>query len=301
MPSSPTVTGRFAPSPSGPLHAGSLIAAIGSYLSARSQGGRWLLRLEDVDEGRVRPGAADTILRQLEALALDWDGPVQTQAARKNIYQDALKALREKGLAYPCACTRQEIRSFGTRYPGTCRQGLAAGRQPRSWRLRVPDVLPPWEDRFHGRQDTPAPQGDPVLLRADGYFAYVLACVVDDGVQGVSEVVRGGDLLIITGMQRHLQSALALPHPQYGHLPLLYNADGSKLSKSADSPPWAGDPSQAWEETLRLLGWTTPAGLQGASAVEWRDWALMRMAERQPLYRIAATGPHQQTALSWPS
>ncbi len=300
MPSTPTVVGRFAPSPSGPRHAGSLLAAIGSALSVRSQGGRWLLRLEDVDAGRVRPGAAGAILRQLEALALDWDGPVLTQAARKERYQDALKALQEQGAAYPCACTRQDIRGFGARYPGTCRQGLAHGRQPRSWRLRVPDTLPPWEDRFHGRQDTPAPQGDPVLLRADGYFAYILVCVVDDGAQGVSEVIRGGDLLSITGVQRHLQNALNLPHPQYGHLPLLRNAEGRKLSKSADSPAWTGDPSHAWEETLRALGWTTPAGLRGASAGTWRDWALARMAEGQPLYRVSAdaTGPRRRTALS---
>jgi glutamyl-Q tRNA(Asp) synthetase len=287
MPCTHTVTGRFAPSPSGPLHAGSLIAAIGSYLSARSQGGRWLLRLEDVDEGRVRPGAADIILRQLEALALDWDGPVQTQSSRKAVYQEALAALQAQSMVYPCACTRQEIRGFGERYPGICRSGLAPGRQTRSWRLRVPDILPPWEDRFHGRQQPPAPQGDPILLRADGYFAYILACVVDDGAQGVSEVIRGSDLLALTDTQRYLQSALDLPHPQYGHLPLLCNADGRKLSKSADSPAWTGDPSQAWEETLRLLGWTTPAGLQGASAVEWRDWARTRMAEGRPLYRIA--------------
>ncbi len=287
MPCTHTVTGRFAPSPSGPLHAGSLIAAIGSYLSARSQGGRWLLRLEDVDEGRVRPGAADIILRQLEALALDWDGPVQTQSSRKVVYQEALAALQAQSMVYPCACTRQEIRGFGERYPGICRPGLPPGRQTRSWRLRVPDLLPPWEDRFHGPQQLPAPQGDPILLRADGYFAYILACVVDDGAQGVSEVIRGSDLLALTDTQRYLQSALDLPHPQYGHLPLLCNADGRKLSKSADSPAWTGDPSQAWEETLRLLGWTTPAGLQGASAVEWRDWARTRMAEGQPLYRIA--------------
>ena len=288
MPSTPTVTGRFAPSPSGPLHAGSLIAAVGSYLSARSQGGCWRLRLEDVDEGRVRAGAAGAILRQLEAMALDWDGPVLTQSPRKAIYQEALTALQTKGMVYPCACTRQEIRGIGERYPGVCRQGLASGRQTRSWRLRVPDTLPLWEDRFHGWQDTPAPQGDPVLLRADEYFAYILACVVDDGEQGISEVIRGGDLLTLTGVQRYLQSALELPYPQYGHLPLLCNADGRKLSKSLDSPTWAGEPSQAWEETLRLLGWMTPAGLHGAPAVEWRDWALSRMAGGQLLYRITS-------------
>lgn len=287
MPSTPTVTGRFAPSPSGPLHAGSLIAAIGSYLSARSQGGRWLLRLEDVDEGRVRPGAADTILRQLEALALDWDGPVQTQSSRKAVYREALVALQAQSMVYPCACTRQEIRDFGEHYPGTCRSGLAPGRQTRSWRLRVPDHLPSWEDRFHGWQPSSAPQYDPVLLRADGYFAYILACVVDDGEHGVSEVIRGGDLLALTAVQRYLQSTLNLPHPQYGHLPLLCDADGRKLSKSANSPAWTGNPSQAWEETLRLLGWTTPAGLHGASALEWRDWACTRMAVGQHLYGTA--------------
>ena len=291
MPNTPAVTGRFAPSPSGPLHAGSLIAAVGSYLSARSQGGCWRLRLEDVDEGRVRAGAADAILRQLEAMALDWDGPVLTQSPRKAIYQQALTALQSKGMAYPCACTRRDIRGFGERYPGVCRQGLASGRRARSWRLRVPDTLPLWEDRFHGWQDTPAAQGDPILLRADGYFAYILASVVDDGEQGISEVIRGGDLRALTGTQRYLQSALDLPSPQYGHLPLLCNADGRKLSKSLDSPAWAGEPSQAWEETLRLLGWMTPAGLHGAPAAEWRDWALSRIAEGQLLYRITPLAP----------
>ncbi|WP_414039583.1 tRNA glutamyl-Q(34) synthetase GluQRS [Acidithiobacillus sp. M4-SHS-6] len=274
------VIGRFAPSPSGPLHAGSLVAAIGSYLSARSQGGHWLLRLEDVDKDRERSGAADQILRQLEALGLEWDGPVWQQSTRREAYQQALEALIQAGHAYPCACSRQEIRLHGGQYPGTCRNGLAPGRIGRSWRLRVPDALPPWEDRFLGRQNTPSEQGDPVLHRADAYFAYLLASVVDDGAQGVTEVIRGGDLCPLTGVQRYLQSLLDLPNPDYGHLPLLCNADGSKLSKSQQSPAWAGDPGHAWEATLKLLGWNTPATLHDAPAAAWRNWALTELRDR---------------------
>ncbi|WP_226860330.1 tRNA glutamyl-Q(34) synthetase GluQRS [Acidithiobacillus thiooxidans] len=283
------VVGRFAPSPSGPLHAGSLIAAIGSYLSARSQSGLWLLRMEDVDGDRVRPGAADTILRQLEALGLDWDGPICWQSQRHDYYQQTLDHLIKEGDAYPCACTRQEIRQHGGNYPGTCRHGLAAGRTARSWRLRVPEQFPVWKDRFHGLQNTPPEQGDPVLLRADNYFAYLLACVVDDGAQGVSEVIRGGDLRTFTGVQRYLQSLLHLPRTEYGHLPLLCNADGSKLSKSSQSPAWTGSPGQGWETTLGLLGWDTPAELHGASAEQWRNWALAEARGKTPFWHPPAT------------
>lgn len=285
------VIGRFAPSPSGPLHAGSLVAAIGSYLSARCQDGSWLLRLEDVDGDRVRPGAADQILRQLDALGLEWDGPVWQQSSRHEAYQEALETLIQAGYAYPCACSRQEIRLHGGRYPGTCRNGLPPGRIPRSWRLRVSGELPLWEDRFLGWQNTPPEQGDPVLRRADAYFAYLLACVVDDGVQGVTEIIRGGDLRPFTGVQRYLQSLLGLPHPDYGHLPLICHGDGRKLSKSQHSPAWAGDPGYAWEETLKCLGWTTPASLHGAPAGVWQNWALSELQDksRSISWHVSAT------------
>ncbi len=271
-----TVVGRFAPSPSGLLHAGSLIAAIGSYLSARSQNGRWLLRIEDVDGDRVRPGAAEQILHQLEKLELDWDGPVYYQSQRSDFYQSALEHLITDHHVYPCGCSRQEIRQQGHYYPGTCRRGLPRGRIARSWRLRIPDPLPIWEDRFYGQQPPPSRQGDPVLRRADGYYAYLLASVLDDGAQGVTEIIRGGDLRDFSGIQRHLQTLLELPHPDYGHLPLLCHPDGRKLSKSTESPAWAGDPGRAWEETLQILGWHIPQALRGAPALEWRAWALTK-------------------------
>ncbi|MGE4530682.1 MAG: tRNA glutamyl-Q(34) synthetase GluQRS [Acidithiobacillus sp.] len=281
--SSPVI-GRFAPSPSGPLHAGSLIAAIGSYLSARSQGGRWLLRMENIDESRTRPGAAERILRQTEALGLDWDGPVWIQSTRKERYQDALTLLIAAQEAYPCGCTRQEIRRAGNHYPGTCRAGLRPGRPARSWRLRLPETLDAWADRFLGPQVSTEMSGDPILLRADGYFAYLLACVVDDAEQGVTEVLRGQDLLSLTAIQRYLQQILGYPHPSYGHLPLLYNAEGHKLSKSTDSPAWSSDPGLAWEATLRYLGWATPQFLHGAPAVSWRDWALAQLRAGGSVY-----------------
>lgn len=275
--------GRFAPSPSGPLHRGSLVAAIGSYLSARSRHGQWLLRLEDVDEGRVRPGAADAILRQLTDLALDWDGPVLVQSRRNDLYRTALEILQNSGHAYPCACTRAEIQAAGGIYPGTCRHGLPAGRSPRAWRLRLPQAPSSWQDRYLGRQWGPK-GGDPVLLRADGYFAYLLACVVDDGAQGVSEIIRGADLLPFTPSQRALQRALGLPSPAYGHLPVILGPDGRKLSKSNGSAPWQGDAGNAWQQALTDLGWATPPAMQGASALQWRDYALAELRQGKALW-----------------
>lgn len=275
--------GRFAPSPSGPLHRGSLVAAIGSYLSARSRNGQWLLRMEDVDGGRVRPGAAATILRQLTDLALDWDGPVLVQSRRNDLYRAALGILRASGHAYPCACTRAEIQAAGGVYPGTCRHGLPAGRSPRTWRLRLPDAPGSWQDRYLGWQQG-RNMGDPVLLRADDYFAYLLACVVDDGAQGVSEIIRGADLLPFTATQRTLQQALGLPALAYGHLPVILGPDGRKLSKSSGAAPWQGNAGDAWERALRDLGWAAPPAMHGASAPQWRDYALAELRRGRPLW-----------------
>jgi glutamyl-Q tRNA(Asp) synthetase len=273
--------GRFAPSPTGLLHAGSLTTAVGSYLHARSQGGQWLLRIEDLDPPREVPGAADAILRTLEALGFTWDGPVIWQSQRLTAYQDALDALIASGHAYPCACTRREIALAGhpgvdgVVYPGTCRNGLAAGKAGRAWRLHVPAGEVMFMDGHYGAQcqDVAHQVGDYVLKRADGLFAYQLAVVVDDAWQGISEVVRGADLLDSTPRQIVLQRALNAPTPRYTHLPLLVNAAGEKLSKQTLAP--AIRPDQAADElrlALTRLNHAPPADCQGLDEL-W-SWAL---------------------------
>lgn len=207
--------GRFAPSPTGPLHFGSLVAAVGSYLDARAHGGEWLLRIEDVDGPRTVPGAADAILRTLEGFGFEWDGEVLVQSRRLDLYHSALVRLQLDGLVYPCACSRSEIAAAthqlsvdgGLLYPGLCRNGLPEGRAARAWRLRVPDREFRFVDRVQGerRQNLEREVGDFVLLRADGQYAYQLAVVFDDAAQGVNSVVRGVDLLDSTARQMWLQ------------------------------------------------------------------------------------------------
>ncbi|MHB1046453.1 MAG: tRNA glutamyl-Q(34) synthetase GluQRS [Thermoanaerobaculia bacterium] len=246
MVTEPRPRGRFAPSPTGPLHLGSLVAAVGSWLFARSVGGEWLVRMEDLDGPRVVPGAADEILRALELYGLEWDGPVAVQSERTGHYEDALARLRAGGLAYDCGCTRAEVAraagapdaadpvdAAGAVYAGTCRAGLPPGRAARAVRFRVPEGIVAFEDRVRGRieEDVARAVGDFVVKRADGPFAYQLAVVVDDGAQGVAEVVRGGDLLSSTARQIALQRALGLPTPSYAHLPLVLGPDGRKLGK----------------------------------------------------------------------
>jgi glutamyl-Q tRNA(Asp) synthetase len=236
--------GRFAPSPSGPLHAGSLAAAMASYLDARAHGGRWLLRIEDIDETRTVDGAAHEIETALHTLGMRWDGPVLVQSERKQRYLDACTRLA--GHVYPCGCTRKEIAdsNLGTGadgaaiYPGTCRHGLAPGKQARTLRLRVPDTGGEGEeisfmDRWLGRQSQhlATQAGDFVLKRADGFWAYQLAVVVDDAEQGVTHIVRGADLLDSTARQIYLQRLLGYPTPAYLHVPLVLHSDGEKLSK----------------------------------------------------------------------
>jgi glutamyl-Q tRNA(Asp) synthetase len=234
--------GRFAPSPTGALHAGSLVAALASYLDARAHGGAWLIRIEDIDEGRAVPGAAAEILRQLDWLGMHSDGEVVWQSRRKALYQAAYEQLAAH--AYPCGCNRREIADSrlgfapdgGAIYPGTCRHGLAPGRSPRSLRLRVPepgqDIIS-FTDRFAGSvsQKLASESGDFVLKRADGYWAYQLAVVVDDAEQGVTDVVRGADLLESTPRQIYLQRLLGVPAPRYLHVPVVRNSAGEKLSK----------------------------------------------------------------------
>jgi glutamyl-Q tRNA(Asp) synthetase len=239
--------GRFAPSPTGPLHAGSLVAALASWLDARAHGGRWLVRIEDVDVPRGIPGADRTILQQLADCGLQADEAPLYQSQRSARYQQALDALVARGLAYPCACSRRDIEAALQRlgretprhgelvYPGTCRpeNGGLHGQAARAWRLRVHAGTVAWSDRRLGpqAQDVQAEVGDFVLKRADGYFAYQLAVVVDDGAQGITHVVRGEDLADNTARQILLQRALGLPTPRYLHTPLVLGANGEKLSK----------------------------------------------------------------------
>ena len=224
------ITGRFAPSPTGPLHLGSLVAAVGSWLYARRAVGRWLVRIEDVDTTRVVPGSADEILAALTRYGLEWDGEIVWQSQRTRLYEDALATLRAGGLAYDCGCSRAE----GI-YPGTCRDGLPPGRVARAVRFRASDELIAFDDLRHGRIESTV--DDFVVKRADGLFAYQLAVVVDDAEQGVTQVVRGDDLLSSTARQIALQRALDLPTPEYAHLPLVLTASGEKLGKRDGALP----------------------------------------------------------------
>jgi glutamyl-Q tRNA(Asp) synthetase len=241
-PSTPRYVGRFAPSPTGPLHAGSLVAALASYLDARAHDGIWLIRIEDIDEGRSVPGAAEEILDLLQRLGMTSDREVVWQSRRKQLYAAAYDCLA--GHVYPCGCNRREIADSrlgvapdgAAIYPGTCRHGLAPGRSPRSLRLRVPDAgddVITFHDRMAGTvtQRLASESGDFVLKRADGYWAYQLAVVVDDAEQGVTDVVRGADLLDSTPRQIFLQRLLGVPTPRYLHVPVVRNAAGEKLSK----------------------------------------------------------------------
>jgi glutamyl-Q tRNA(Asp) synthetase len=231
------VIGRFAPSPTGPLHLGSLVAALGSYILARRAGGRWLVRVEDLDTPRIVAGAAEGILETLRRYGLQWDGEVVCQSQRIALYEQALHALRAKSLVYDCGCSREELCQ--------CRNGLPPGRVARSVRFRMPDGIIEFDDLLKGRVEMGS--GDFIVKRADGIYAYQLAVVVDDADQEVTQVVRGEDLLDSTPRQIALQRALGLPTPDYAHLPLARNPNGTKISKRDGAVPL--DPSRI-EETL---------------------------------------------------
>jgi glutamyl-Q tRNA(Asp) synthetase len=312
--------GRFAPSPTGPLHFGSLVAAVGSYLEAKSRGGAWLVRMEDLDPPRAQAGAADRILRALEACGMAWDGDIMCQSRRSEAYRAALARLAAKGLVYPCACSRREIadsllafapargahdappaRASGIGvageagpdgaliYPGTCRNGLAPGRTARATRIRVGHEPIEFEDAVQGTisQDLAAETGDFVLLRADGLYAYQLAVVVDDAEQGITDVVRGADLLDSTPRQILLQRLLGLPTPRYLHLPAAVNAAGEKLSKQTGAAPVdERSPVPLLAQVMDFLGQAPPAQLRSATLTEFWRWALAHWdAKRIPRRR----------------
>jgi glutamyl-Q tRNA(Asp) synthetase len=275
--------GRFAPSPTGPLHFGSLVAALASYLEARSVKGKWLVRMEDLDKPREQPGAADAILRALDALGLHWDGAVAYQSRRTSLYQDALERLRAH--TYPCGCTRSEIAdsalaSDGARvYGGSCRGGLPQGKTARAIRVRARGEIR-FTDRVQGPQAQQLERdvGDFVLWRADGQFAYQLAVVVDDAEQGVTDVVRGADLLDSTARQIHLQRLLGCATPRYLHVPVAMNAAGEKLSKQTGAEPMdAGRRGDALRRAFAFLGQAATDDL----AEGLRNWDASRIPARK--------------------
>lgn len=286
----PPVIGRFAPSPTGPLHVGSLVAAVASYAMARRRGGLWLVRMEDLDTPRVVPGMADDILRTLECLGFDWDGDIMRQSCRADAYGAALQRLLAAGHAYPCGCSRAEIARAATAphdgdgeipYPNLCRGGLLPGKEPRSFRVRVPAEPVEFTDLVMGpqRHDLAAICGDFVIKRADGLFAYQLAVVVDDEAQGVTQVVRGADLLSSTPRQIVLQRLLGFDTPAYAHVPLVTGPGGDKLSKRDNALSLAAGRDLTREggllllAALRFLGQSPPAELAGAPGARVLQWA----------------------------
>jgi glutamyl-Q tRNA(Asp) synthetase len=269
--SSTPVIGRFAPSPTGDLHFGSLVSAVGSYLEARTIGGRWLLRIEDIDPPREVAGSAKRILDDLYRLGMKPDGPVLYQSERLDVYQQVIDHLLDHGLAYRCACSRKDLPVSGI-YPGTCRDGIPDGKQSRSVRLLVADSDCQFTDRLQGQiTDSPADiSGDFVIRRADGLFAYQLAVVVDDEYQGVTQVVRGADLLDSTSRQICLQKALGYRSPDYMHLPVALSDDGKKLGKRFQTDPVKHqDPAHAVRSALNFLGQTPPPDYQLDALWDW--------------------------------
>lgn len=277
MPSAPSrYIGRFAPTPSGHLHLGSLIAALASYLDARAVGGRWLLRMEDLDKPREIPGAEASILHTLEGYGLEWDGAVLHQSQRLEAYTAAAEQLRQQGLAYYCTCSRKQLEHSPNRYPGYCLHAGHSAHQA-ALRLHVPEACYGFHDRLQGffQQALAQEGGDFIIQRRDGIFAYQLAVVVDDGWQGITQIVRGADLLDSTPRQLYLQQLLGLPQPEYLHLPLILQADGQKLSKSRQAPPLQINQASAllWQ-ALCLLGQHPPKELHLSPPAELLHWAV---------------------------
>ncbi len=291
--------GRFAPSPTGPLHFGSLVAALGSYLDAKYHNGIWLVRIEDLDTPRTVKGAADDILRALEACGLHWNETVINQSQRTAAYQSAFERLRAENLLYPCACSRKEIADSalhgidGLIYPGTCRgnvkspspqpspikgEGVGARvARENAWRVHTDDQAISFDDALQGRitQHLESEIGDFVVLRADGLFAYQLAVVVDDAFQGITHVVRGADLLTSTTRQIYLQQLLGFATPAYTHLPIAVNAQGEKLGKQTLAAPVdAGNPVVTLLRALTFLRQEPPAELSGHDLNSVLNWAI---------------------------
>lgn len=290
--------GRFAPSPTGALHFGSLVAALGSYLDAKASSGRWLVRIEDIDVPRCMPGAADGIIRTLELHGFEWDGPIirQSDGSSQARYQEALDQLTFRGLTYPCGCSRKEIADSslqgieGPVYPGTCRHGLAVGKTPRSVRIRTTSRPTGFYDAIQGmvEQRLETDVGDFVLKRADGLFSYQLAAVIDDAFQGVTDIIRGIDLLASTPRQIYLQQCLDLPALRYAHLPLAVNQYGQKLSKQNLARPLAQDGcSASLHRALTFLGQNPPLDGERWKTSELMRWAIVNWQLSQVPHRTS--------------
>ncbi len=272
----PPYIGRFAPTPSGYLHFGSLVAALASWLDARAADGRWLVRMEDLDPPREVAGAQAAILQTLDSYGLHWDGEVVYQSLRHDAYQQVIDRLLAQGLAYACTCSRKQLEPYQGIYPGTCRN---AGHKTEdaAIRVRVPELLYRFEDRVQGAysQHLGRESGDFVIRRRDGLYAYQLAVVLDDAWQGVTDIVRGADLLDSTPRHLYLQELLGLPQPRYLHVPLIIQPDGNKLGKSYRSPPL--DPDQAAPllvRALRALGQAPEADLADGSVQDVLGWGV---------------------------
>ena len=291
-------TGRFAPSPTGVLHLGNLRTALASWLSAKAQGGAWIIRIEDVDGPRSRPDIAEGQLRDLAAMGLESDGPVLWQSSRGDAYAGALRRLFEAGRLYPCRCTRRDLALLASApheadalrpYPGTCRSRALDDLRPEALRFRLPEGPVRWEDRLLGPQedDPAAMTGDPLLYRRDGCYAYHLAVVVDDGAQGMDEIVRGEDLRGVTATQIRLQQALGLPRPAYAHLGLVTGSSGERLGKRDGALGLAALRAKGFPapEVLGWLGWSLGC-LDRPQACEARDLVARFGWDRVPRGRV---------------
>lgn len=268
-------TGRFAPTPSGYLHFGSLVAAVASYLDARAAGGRWRVRMEDLDPPREMPGAQAAILETLERYGFEWDGPVEKQSKRHEAYAAVVEQWLRSGLAYACTCSRKQLEGSHGLYPGTCRDAQHDWHGEVAIRIRVPELEYAFVDRVQGefRQHLGREVGDFVIRRRDGLFAYQLAVVLDDAWQGITDIVRGADLLDNTPRQLYLQELLGVSHPRYLHVPLIVQPDGHKLGKSYRSPPLAAEQAAPLlVRALRALGQAVPQELAGGTPSEVLAW-----------------------------
>lgn len=284
--------GRFAPSPTGPVHFGTLVAAVGSYLQAKKNAGQWFVRIEDVDTTRKVLGADADILNTLESFGFEWDGDIIYQSQRTGFYQQALDQLIEQSLVFPCLCSRKQLASTDNLiYPGTCRQRRLPEKQEHALRLRVGDVAITFNDQVCSKQtqNLKTECGDFVIKRRDQLFAYQLAVVVDDAVQGITEVVRGADLLDNTARQIYLQTSLGLPTPDYCHLPLVIDTDSNKkVSKSEGAGRVDTDKRELFlVKALEFLGQQPPADLQNSNVSSIWGWA----NEHWDISRVPCTTP----------
>ncbi len=284
LPFFPDYRGRFAPSPTGPLHFGSLVAAVGSYIEAKSRQGEWIVRIENLDPAREINGASKEILDTLQALGMEWDGEIVYQKQRYETYQAAFAVLERQGFLYPCVCSRKEIADSttvtgidGPVYPDTCRGRFVDDQSLGAWRIRTDNRVIEFEDWLQGRilHRMHSDIGDFVLRRADGVFAYQLAAVVDDAEQGVTHVVRGRDLLNSTSRQIYLQQLLGYPTPFYLHLPVVVNLQGEKLSKQTCATPLdVSDPMPQLMMAIRFLGQVPPSELVRSNVSSFWKWAI---------------------------